>query len=104
MRSELGPAEGKADGLRAEISSIKNLRKLSQRVSEGTTGELSQGFTRELKMLKNLGLVTITGDKIGKIFHFSCLNSTLVDRQAFTKSFFRDMELIIFPLSLSAPT
>ena len=52
MRSELGPAEEMAGGLRAEIFSIKNLRKLSQRMSEGTTGELSQGFTWELKMLK----------------------------------------------------
>ncbi len=52
MRSEPGAAKVQAGGLRAEIFSIKNFRKLSQRVGDGNTGELSQGFTRELKMLK----------------------------------------------------
>ena len=60
-------------------------KKCKEILTKGERGNNWRVITRVDKgvknVKKNLGLVTITRDKTGKIINFSSLNSTLVDRQ-----------------------
>ena len=46
-----GGAVEVCSALRSDIFPVKNVKKSSQRVSDGVMGEGSRGFTRDLKIL-----------------------------------------------------